>query len=368
MQQYENVPILPSTPPLHIDTTIFPPLTSVEAVPEVPTGTRRASGAASQTMSVEEMHVLGVPLTEEGQEYLSALTAAEGNGKDGMEKREQEGGAGTAAAAAEEAPGGRAQGQEEAEAPAAAGAQGAEVAGEGQREQEGKGDSSLHPLVQAANFLRRRFQERQGPVSFRELAEGATVCSIAKFSWMLHPLQRRGFIALEETEGGDYIIRPGPRYGHGFMVLEEAQQQRQRQHQYQQGEEGGAVRRRNAYRTNCSYCRRSKVKCDGSRPQCEKRMALQQAVQGEAEAQKGKEETQAQPPLEAAREQEIAAQGGEEQQQGWGNVEELLWMPQEDSLAFDQSLIGPPPPEQLRRLGKRRGPPKRKRVPNAGSH
>lgn len=366
------MPILPPTPPLHIDTTIFPPLASVEAVPEAPIGTRRASGAASQTMSVEEMHVLGVPLTQEGQEYLAALTAAEGNGEDGMEIREQEGGAETAAAAAaaaaEGALGGRAQGQEEAEAPAAAGAQGAEVAGEGQREQEGKGDSSLHPLVQAANFLRRRFQERQGPVSFRELAEGATVCSIAKFSWMLHPLQRRGFIALEETEGGDYIIRPGPRYGHGFMVLEEVQhQQRQRQHHYQQGEEGGAMRRRNAYGTNCSYCRRSKVKCDGSRPQCEKRMALQQAVQGQAEAQKGKEETQAQPALEAEREQEIAAQGEEEQQQGRRNVEELLWMPQEDSLAFAQSLIGPPPPEQLRRLGKRRGPPKRKRVPNAGS-
>lgn len=384
-QQYAAVPLLPAIPPFKKDATIFPPLAAVEVVAKEAGGgkNRAAAGAVERTCSVEEAHRLGAPLTEAGKEFLAAQ-AEEGQGEgeredDGDEGGHDEGGASS----------------------------------DGEAEHEGDGGESarrLRRLDVVASFLRENLVD--GQLSYKSVVEGSSGLNQALFTWLLPLLRRRGVIVMEETRD-DYIIRPGPRFGDVLesdgdeseeeeaeiaeqqqVVREHRQEearlevrQRQRQRRPQEGQEGGGAKRRRAWGTSCSYCHAKKIKCGRHRKCLNNRV---EAGEGGSAAADGGQETgddeceEEGATAAPAGDEEGAAAGDENEEQQeekeapphtmWeGPRRPLVWgLRPDEGMAFAAVIPGrappPPPPERLRRVGgKRMGPPKRNRIPNAGS-
>lgn len=386
-QQYAAVPLLPAIPPFKKDATIFPPLAAVEVVAEEAGGGKNwaAAGAAERTCSVEEAHRLGAPLTEAGKEFLAAQ-AEEGQGEgerggDGDGGGHDEGGAGS----------------------------------DGEAEHDGGGRESarrLRRLDLVASFLRENLVD--GQLSYKSVVEGSSGLNQALFTWLLPLLRRRGVIVMEETRD-DYIIRPGPRFGDVLesdgdgseedeaeiaeqqqVVREQRQQearlevrqrQWQRQPRQQEGQKGGGAKRRRAWGTSCSYCHAKKIKCGRHRKCLNKRVEVGEG--GSAAAGGGQETGDDECGEEGAttapagdEEGAAAADDNEEQREEReapphamrdGPRRPVVWgLRPDEGIAFAAVIPGrappPPPLERLRRVGgKRMGPPKRNRIPNAGS-
>lgn len=377
-QQYAAVPLLPAIPPLKKDATIFPPLAAVEVVAEEAGGgkKRRAAGAVERTCSVEEAHRLGAPLTEAGEEFLGAQA------EEGQEEGEGEDDGGEGGASSES-----------------------------EAEHEGDGEENarrLRRLDLAASFLRENLVD--GQLSYKSVVEGSSGLNQALFTWLLPLLRRRGVIVMEETTD-DYIIRPGPRFLDVLesdgdeseedeaeiveqrQVVREQQQQearlqaRQRQRRPQ---EGAGAKRRRAWGTSCSYCHAKKIKCGRHRKCLNKRM---EAGEGGSAAAGGGQEATGDDECEEEGATATAAAGDEEGATAAGDENEeqreeeeapphavqegprrpVVWgLRPDEGMAFaaviPRHAPPPPPPERLRRVGgKRMGPPKRKRIPNAGS-
>ena len=387
-QQYAAVPLLPGIPPLKKDATIFPPLAAVEVVAEDAGGgkNRAAAGAVERTCSVEEAHRLGAPLTEAGEEFLAAQAEEgqeEGEGEeedDGDEGGHDEGGASR----------------------------------EGEAEHEGDGRQNarrLRRLDLAASLLRENLVD--GQLSYKSVVEGSSGLNQALLTWLLPLLRRRGVIVMEETRD-DYIIRPGPRFldvlesdgdeseedeaeiAEQRQVVREQQQQearlhaRQRQRRPQEGQEGAGAKRRRAWGTSCSYCHAKKIKCGRHQKCLNKRVETEEG--GSAAAGGGQEATgddeceeEGATAAAAAGDEEGATAAGDENEEQREEEEApphamqegprrpVVWgLRPDEGMAFaaviSRRAPPPPPPERLRRVGgKRMGPPKRKRIANAGS-
>ena len=406
---YGKVPLMKDIPPLKIDTSILPPRECVEPEVELPDARKRAAAkAGAPTMGVEEMYLLGAPLTLEGEDYVPEYVA------------------GLAAGAGEEEQGlGEGEGEEGSDGGGSGGG-GEGGGGSGGGEGGAGGDPRLGEMARISELLDEEMKAGGEGVSYAALVKGMSAWEMATVTWMLRPLQRRESIVLKRTVDNDIIIHRGRRPLLGIrsdeveeeeLALEhlkeqlvqqarrQQQQRRQEGRQQQQGGDGGK-KPRGKRGDSCSVCKGRKVKC-GVHHTCLKVVARAAAAAGGGA---GEEDGEGAAGMELGEEEEEEGQGGgaagmaaaaaaaqaaaaeeedEEDEEastassvaaarGGGRARAaprpppVLWMLPEEAQAFAASLPTLPPPLAPREVFKRAGggkmgPRKMKRIPNAGS-